>query len=211
MHFNKVLNVTYCVAALMFGCILATGADQPKSSVSLTDGEVWGDMTNQWCAGVAWETMSLGNRIVQNVSIAIKTSKTNGMSDYFVPPKKKLAKVELRDSQGMLLVPLKGKNLVGELPQQILIKDWPRYPADPDPRGGRGVGGLLEGRLFLAPNSLAVPWGFYMQDMYRIEKEGDYTFTVCMAIYHFTNDKQSVVRMDLPCVSIPMRLTPSHK
>jgi hypothetical protein len=122
-----------------------------------------------------------------------------------VPPEHKLAKAELRDSNGILLVPLKGKNLDADLPQQILNKDLPR-----EPMIGHN-GGTPEGRLSFPPNLPVNPWEFSMQDIYRIEKEGNYTFTVCVAIYHFTDDKQSVVRMDLPSVSVHMYLTASPK
>jgi hypothetical protein len=70
---------------------------------------------------------------------------------------------------------------------------------------------MLDGILPLAPNSPGNPWAFSMQDIYSIKKEGDYTFTVCVAIYYITKDQQSLVRMDLPSVTVHMHLTPSPK
>ena len=40
-----------------------------------------------------------------------------------------------------------------------------------------------------------------IQDVYPVKEDGDYTLTVCVAIYQFMPDKASVFRMDLPCLS----------
>jgi hypothetical protein len=128
-----------------------------------------------------------------------------------VPPGEKLAKAELREANGVLVVPLRGKKLDDDLPLQIKTKDLPRYPQDLDPQGGRGAGGLIKNRLWISPNLPSRFSEFYIRDIYHIEKEGDYTFTFIVSIYHLTNDKQAVVRMDLPSLSVQMHLTASPK
>ncbi len=204
--FTNASNITFCAAALMLACVSSTEADTSEDILSTTRGEGWGTATNQLCAGVDWFPVDEGRTAYQVVKIAIKSSKTNATLDYLVRPDDKLAKVELRDETGVLLVPLKGKKLDGDLPQQLTAKDWPREPERP-----RHAGGALQGRLVLDPHVLAVHWEFVVQDIYRIEKEGDYTFAVRVALYHFTYDKKSLVRMDLPSVTVHMHLTPSHK
>ena len=47
---------------------------------------------------------------------------------------------------------------------------------------------------------------FFIDDVYRIEHEGAYTLTVCVAIYEFAPDRQSVSRIDLPCVKAKLHL-----
>lgn len=201
----RIWKIASWATALAVGCFLTTRAGPAEAGGSVKYGEAWGATTNQFCAGIFWATMDFGKGVFQDVDIVVKTSKTNAMWDYLIPPGRKLAKVELRDAQGVLLVPLKGKKLDGDLPQRILTKDLPRVP-----RFGHS-GGFLEGWLILGPNLPDRPWQFPMQDIYRIEKEGEYTFTVNVAIYHFMPDQQSVVRMDLPPVSTNIHLTPSGK
>jgi hypothetical protein len=181
------------------------GPSPPEGSVLSTGGEAWGAVTNQFCAGLLWETKARGHRPFQDLRIAVKTSNLKERVGYFVPASNKLAKFELRDAAGTVLAPVNGKKLDGDLPRQILamgrseasvISHTVGAPGDP---------------LVLFQNVPTCPWDVSIQDIYHIEKEGDYTLSVIVALYHFTADEQSVVRMDLPPVTARLHLTPSQK
>ena len=89
----------------------------------------WGDETNGIRAGMNWEPFGRGNsKVSESVQIVLLTSKTNTGFNYVAPPDKKFTKLELRDAQGVLLTPLNGKRLDGELPKRILTKDCKRQP-----------------------------------------------------------------------------------
>jgi hypothetical protein len=204
--FNKSSSVLYYAAPLLLGCVLAAGADPSAGSGALSGKIVWSDVTNKFCAGVAWFSTDHGKGVIQVARILLKTTQTNAGWGYFMPPEGKLAKAELRDAQGVLVVPLLGKKLEGQLPHQTLLKDWPREPA----RGFHNPGGAPTGGLSFPADNLPVRFSdFSMQDIYRVESEGDYTFTVFVALYHFIDDQQSLVRIDLPSVTVHMHLTPS--
>ena len=166
-------------------------------------GEVWGPVSNQFSAGLFWQTTDRGQGALQGLKIVVKSTKTNELWGYLAPPTHKLAKVELRDSDGSLVTPLKGKKLDGDLPRQI------RATALPQESLIRRSASGPEGPLELLPNLPVCPWEVSIQDIYHIEKEGDYTLSVTVAIYHFTPDEQSVVRMDLPPVTAHLHLTAS--
>jgi hypothetical protein len=174
-------------------------ASPPKS------GEAWGPISNHFAAGLFCESVDRSQRPFQELKIAVKTTKTNDLWGYLMPPSHKLAKVELRDAAGTLLTPLKGKKLDGDLPHQIWANTLPR-----DSLIRHTASGSV-GPLELLHNLPVCPWDVSIQDTYRIEKEGDYTLSVTVAIYHFTSDEQTVVRMDLPPVTALVHLTPSQK
>jgi hypothetical protein len=203
--FKKTLIISYGVAASMLICILGAWTDTTKGSNSMKSGLIWGKITNEFCVGVDWETAPIGKGFSQEVRILVKTSITNGILGYLLLPNHKLAKAELRDANGVVLVPLKGKKIDGELPQEIQSKDLPHHPARPRHLTS------LKNLLFLSPSIPEVFWNFSMQDIYRIEKEGDYTFTIVVAIYHLTSDGQSAVRMDLSPVTVHLHLTASQQ
>jgi len=180
------------------------GAERNTNAVPLPPGLIsphtaWGEETNGVRAGVDWE-LSGG----MNVQVVLLTFKTNAAWHYVAPPGKKFLIFELRDARGVRLAPLKGKKLDGELPQRILTKDLPYRPAS-----GAHHRSTIDNRVLIAAGS---PWAFrdiVIQDVYRIEQEGDYTLTVCVAIYQFTPDEQSVSRMDLPPITAKLRLRKS--
>jgi len=160
----------------------------------------WGVETNGFRAGVCWFETS-GK---MNIRTTVLTFKTNATWNYVAPPGKKFLKCELRDARGMLLTPLKGKKLDGEFSQVILTKDLPHSPAV-----GLHTPSMIENLLVL-PAGLPGPFRhFFIEDVYRIDQEGDYTLTVCVAIYRFAPDRQSVSRIDLPPVTAKIHLRES--
>jgi hypothetical protein len=196
---NKVSITTCCAAGLMIGTLFAADSKTPKIGGPLTYGEAWGAVTNEFSAGIRWWTMPTKDEVL---NIYIKTSNTNAEWGYFVPADYKLAKAELRDTNGVLLIPIKGKELDGELPEMILYKDFPRLPA----KHAHQPPGQLFGSLLLRPNEPTLFWEHFMHDIYHIEKDGEYTLTICVSLYHMTDDQKAFMRMDLPSVSIPMHL-----
>jgi hypothetical protein len=128
------------------------------------------------------------------------------------PGDAKFSKVELRDPDGKVLAPL--QKLDGSLPPSLQVRTFPRYS-----RQERHDGNInFQDRLYRSPSELG---DFTIQNAYRIEKEGDYTLTVCCAIYILpynghppTNvdyDKYqtlSATRVDLPCVTAKIHLAP---
>jgi hypothetical protein len=200
---NRKANAVCCVAAVMLGFVLVTLGDPPEDGRSLAKGLLWGQATNQLWAGVGWETRRVEQGSFQDVRILIQSTITNVILSYLLPPDHKLAKAELRDANGVLLAPLKGIDLDGDLPRQIPSKDLPHFPARAHHLAS------LRNRLQLSPNIPKASWNFSMQDVYRIEQEGDYTFTVVVGLYHLEDEGESAVRMDLPPVTAKMHLSRS--
>ena len=155
----------------------------------------WGEETNGVRAGINWE---LSDKMI--VRIFVLTSRTNTAWNYVAPPGKIFMRFELRDARGMIQTPLKGKKMDVELPMRILTKEMPHSPA---------VGheaGMIENRLLVTAGSPVIFRDVIIQNVYRIEQEGDYALTVCVAIYEFAPDRQSVSRIDLPCVKAKLHL-----
>jgi hypothetical protein len=156
----------------------------------------WGEETNGVRAGVDWE---LSDKM--DVQVFVLTFETSAMWNYIAPPGKTFMKFELRDAQGGLLTSLKGKKLDGELPQRIPTKDLPFRPAS-----GFHHRSTIDNRLLIGRGQPIIFRDVVIQDVYRIEQEGDYTLTVRVAIYKFAADEQSVFRMDLPPVTVKIHL-----
>jgi hypothetical protein len=128
------------------------------------------------------------------------------------PGKAKFLKVELRGPDGKVLVPV--QKLDGFLPSTLPVKAFPR-----NARKERHDGNVdFQDGLYESPSEFDK---FTLQDAYRIEKEGDYTLTVCCAIYvlpynghppaNVDYDKYqtlSATRVDLPCVTTKIHLAP---
>ena len=160
----------------------------------------WGNETNSFRAGLVWGGLS-GK---MDVSVLVLTFKTNTGFNYVAPPEKKFLKSELRDARGVLLTPLKGKNLDGELVHRILTADLPHSP----PAGIHNPA-MIENWLMLGAGLPGVLRSFLIEDAYKIEREGDYTLTVWASIYEFAPDRQSVSRIDLPPVTAKIHLAAS--
>jgi hypothetical protein len=203
---NKMSITAVCTAGLLlvlFGVVLAgpnEGMDSPRA------GFASGESTNGLQAEISWETKQDEQQSFQNVRISILTRRTNGVAGYLLPPSRKLAKAELRDKTGASIEAVSGKRLDDELAQQIAVKDLPHFP----PRAHHTNLTMPKNMLGLSANIPHVLWDFPIQDIYRIEHEGDYTFNIVVGVYYFVN-AQSVERMDLPEVTIHMHLTPTAK
>ena len=120
--------------------------------------------------------------------------------------------MELRDPEGKVVAPL--RKLDGSLPPSIQVGTFPRYPGQQRHAGNM----IFRDRLRRAPAELGK---FTIQQAYRIEEEGDYTLTVCCAIYvlpykgrvpaNMDYDQYqtlSAMRVDLPCVTATIHLAP---
>jgi hypothetical protein len=168
----------------------------PLPKELLSSHMAWGEETNGVCAGIDWE---LSDKM--NVRVVVLTFKTNVAWNYVAPPGKKFMAFELWDARGVLLTPLGGKKLDGELPQRILTKDLPYRPAS-----GIHHRRTVDNRLLIGYGQPVIFRDVGIQDVYRIAQEGDYTLTVSVAIYKFAPDEQSVWRMDLPPVTAKIHL-----
>jgi hypothetical protein len=128
------------------------------------------------------------------------------------PGDAKFLRLELRDPDGKVLAPLHRQD--GFLPPSLPVGIFPRYS-----RQVRHDGNIdFRDGLFRSPAELAT---FTIQDAYRIEKEGDYTLTVCCSIYilpynghppanvdYDNYQTLSATRADLPCVTAKIHLAP---
>ncbi len=198
----KTLLCLACYYALLLPSAHVAAAQAATNTVPLPKQfmdpqTAWGEATNGLRAGVSWFEFS-GKKEIRTTVLSFNT---NVAWNYVTPPGKKFLKCELRDAHGVLLTPRKGKKLDGELPQRILTKDLPYRPAS----------GIHHRRTldnwFLIGNGLpTILRDFFIEDVFRIEQEGDYTLTVGVAIYEFAPDRESVARIDLPPVTTKIHL-----
>jgi len=206
------LRHSMSVIAAVLSCL----ANVTKGASDIPDfllqfGIVWGDENAKKVrAGI--ETR--GDPESLTAKVVVFSAGTNGNWRYLAPPATKFATVKLMDSHGTVTEPLPGMRLDGNLPQRLAIKDLPREPI----RGTkqRGSGGGLRDWLYGLPAKLSE---FTIQNVYRIEKEGDYTLTVAAVVYEFPSDyksnvslasnEQFVTRIDLPTVTTKIHLKPS--
>jgi hypothetical protein len=78
------------------------------------------------------------------------------------------------------------------MPTRLQLRDMPRHHD----------GGLKSAIGFFTNGG---PWTLgdvNLGSLYRISKEGDYTLTVCPAVYRFETNGEYLDRVDLPCVSL---------
>ena len=193
-----------CFGFLLFVCFTAVADVTNNISTWLKDGTInwgsWGAETNEICAGILLPPHTPNDSGFNSVMVYVLTSKTNAYWDYLGPPNMKLAKLQLQDSNGVLVAPKWwGRKMDGELPHNIKREDLPV--------GNHGHG-LFLNELCLSAGQPIHFMNFNIQDVYRIKNEGDYTLTICVAIYQFTPDRKSVVRIDLPCVTTKIHLKP---
>jgi len=99
--------------------------------------------------------------------------------------------------------PLPGKRIDRTLRDRMLVSDLPRA------RGTLGARNMPDAWLVLTPGSPTVLADIPLQEVYHIEKEGEYPLTICPAIYEFTPDRKAVFRIDLPCVTTTIHLSKS--
>ena len=157
----------------------------------------WGGATNGVRAGITDAFP------VNGVEIFVTWSTNNLNVIYIAPPDKKFTKMELRDTNGIVVAPIKGKELVGDLAARIAFADLPRFPNIGLKQTGSD--GLIRNMLDRDPATLC---SFQIPEVYQILKEGDYILKVCPVIYQHQLDEQFVSRVDLPCVEITTHLKP---
>jgi hypothetical protein len=194
-------NKMYFILSLVLSCYPATAAvTNSIPNEFKNQAIVWGAEKDNFCVGLlSWQ--SDGNKSpATTITVFALTSKTNVMWNYVESPGNKFAKVELRDTNGVLLPPLQGKKLDDDLPLKIAEEDLPTTPTSVH---------LGRAWLILPPGIPQSLRDLRIDDTYHIQSEGDYTFTVCVAIYQFTPDRKSLLRVDLPSVTTKIHLKPS--
>jgi hypothetical protein len=199
-----------CCCVLVFVVTAVPAATNTQISTWLADGTInwgiWGHETNGLCAGVLCASRGTpGKPTGQSLTVYVLTSNTNTAWKYLGVRDAKLSKFELRSPTGALMDPLPGKRIDRELRDRMLVSDLPRA------RGTLSARNMPDAWLFLTPGSPTVLADVTLQDLYCIEKEGQYAVTIWPAIYEFTPDRRAVFRIDLPCVSTTIHLSPSVK
>jgi hypothetical protein len=159
----------------------------------------WGEETNGFRAGLVWGD----SPSKMDVAVIVLTFKTNIAWKYVAPPGRKFLKFELKDAKGAPLKPLKGKELDGELPKRIRTKDLPHTPEFAHHAS------MLQDWLLLSPGLPGPLRDVFIQDTYKIDKEGDYSLTILASVYEFETGEQTVSRVDLLPVTAKLHLTPT--
>jgi hypothetical protein len=202
------LTFLFFIFASVLICIAAAGDVTNSISSWLKTGTIdwgiWGAATNELCAGVLLPPHTPNASATQEVVVYVLTSRTNEFWNFLAPPNGKFARLELQDSNGVV-VPLIWwrEKLAGESPQSIKRENLPV--------GNGRRGGMYLNLLGLTAGQPARFKEFKLQEVYQIKQEGDYTLTVCVAMYQFAPDRKSVFRIDLPCVTTKVHLMPSQQ
>ena len=119
------VTVSCWIPILLLSCIrVFAGGSNDIPAWFIKPGSVWGDETNRVCAVVELQ----GRQDSQQVTAFLVSSDTNANWQYVAPPKVKFTKVELRDTNGVVVNPVPGRRLDGNLPARIPIKELPRNP-----------------------------------------------------------------------------------
>jgi hypothetical protein len=160
----------------------------------------WGEETNDLRAGLDWGETA--NKM--DARVLVLTFRSNVWWDYVAPPGKKFLKLELQDAHGVVIRPIRAEGVAGELPARIDLKDLPRTP-EFDHHGS-----MTDNRLLLSKGIPIIFRDFRIQDVYKIEEEGDYTLKVWVSVYKFQPDDQPVQRIDLLPVTVKLHLEPSQ-
>ena len=125
----------------------------------------------------------------------------NCLGGYVGSPNGKFEKFELLNSNGVVVPFVKGMALEGQLPSRISIKEFPRWHD----------GGLKNVIGFFTNGVPDILSDVKLNELYRIPRVGDYTLTVCPAIYKFETNMDYLDRVDLPCVTTKVHLVPNEK
>ena len=88
----------------------------------------------------------------------------------------------------------------GQLPPRISAKDLPRWPY-----GDHGLRNLIG---FLTNSPPALLCEMKLKDVYELPKAGEYSLTVCAAVYRFEANGNYLYRVDLPPISARIHLAP---
>jgi len=116
-------------------------------------------------------------------------------ANYLTAPDNKLQRFELSDGNGTIIIPLRGKKPDGDLPLTLAPRELGR--ASP--------------WLVASPGTPCPLLELDINDIYHFDKEGDYNFNVCAAIYKLQPDNKLASRISLPCVTGTVHLNKSQK
>jgi hypothetical protein len=185
------------------GKMIGTEVDAATYSAD-TNGIVWGRETNGLAVGIGVYDQKHDSIHTQQIYVFIQTSMTNVGRRYLSPPECKLTRLELKRADGTVITNVFTKNLVGELPKTVLVKDLPRTPESPRHAS------MLRDWLLLGPNAPSTLTIFTAGDIFRLEKEEDCTLSVTAAVYQYSTNWVSVLRVDLPPVEAKLRIAPKN-
>jgi hypothetical protein len=208
IHLSKFHRTILALIFLLFG-VLCQENDANAAEWFDVPGLVWGPAdTNNVRIGIYSDGTPASNQITVFLLIP-----TNAIGNYLTPPDLKFSKIVLSGPDGHVLSPKPNKRIYRELPNQIAVSKMPRVPM----RGSRqrGSGGWLKNLITARPETLN---SFLIQDVFQINKEGEYTITIFAAVYGFPPnksvvmslppDQQFVTRIDLPPVTKKVHLVP---
>jgi hypothetical protein len=160
---------------------------------------VWSAETNSFRTGV------LPVRPAKEIDIWVLSSTNPGLI-YLYPPSGKPPKLELQDSNGVIILPIKNK-MDGELPQRLSESNFRKFHFDGFFHGN----GAEYGYIMLAKDRPHILTTFAIGDVYQIEKEADYSLTVFPVIYKFETNGEYADRIDLPIVTTKIHLVPTEE
>ena len=202
IHFKSIWPTSCLMISLMYSCTASTAAVTNTIPNELKDSAtVWGAEKDDFCAGFRIWRGDGEKSPATTVTVFVLTSKTNALWNYVEAPENRFAKVELRDTNGVIIAPLQLTKLDADLPLTIVEEDLPTTPR---------VIHLRRAWLILPPGTPEPLKEFHIENVYHIQKEGDYTLTICVAIYQFAPDRKSLLRRDLPCVTAKVHLVPQQ-
>lgn len=161
----------------------------------------WSGQTNGFWTGV-YRPIGVPNSI--NVAIlSTNRADVDNMFLYVLPPTDTFERLELRDTNGVLVPP--DKKAKGSLPYRI--------PASNMPHSSDGIysgHGTVYQYFFIGSHYPGVFNEIAVNNIYHVKQEGDYTLSVCPIIYRFETNREYLDRVDWPCVSINIHLQPQE-
>jgi len=159
----------------------------------------WGQVTNRLRAGIVLED-SGGNQCI--IDVVLLTYRTNALFDYVKPKDEKFARCELVDPEGKVVNPLRGMKLDAELPDFIQLKDLPMTPK-------MGRNNPLPSGLLILPETNAITLKrFVLQDIYPLEKSGEYVLSITPAVYRFSSSREYLTRSKLGTIKVKLQISP---
>ena len=172
----------------------ADGGHHPETNANEFWPGPWTEGTNGWrvqlyCGDTnspsPWAFLSVGSTI------------TNSGGGYCRPPNGEVPRFELRDANGVIVSQKKKTLFPDKYPLKIPVSNFPKLSS-----------GTLKGLFgFFSNSPPAKLQEFKIYDVYQVPREGDYTVSVCPAIYKYDGDNMALI--NLPCISTKIHLRPS--
>ena len=201
---NRLFLLQLCLLLILSSCCVEASESTNAPAPTWWENErstIWTAQSNSLRSGLAWSPDSS----VQKMSLLLFSGNSNGPSDYVYTPGHKLSRAELRDPDGLVVPPrTPGSRLDAELAQKIAAEDLPKLEGG-GPFRGRGVDHEY---VLLQPGGPSRVLDFAIADVYNVKKEGDYSLTLCPALYRFTTNRKFLICVDWPCVSVKIHLQP---